>query len=176
LQAKGLRGKEALPSNVDEMARDYLMRIREVVPHGPVHLLGWCFGGVVAHSIATLLQEEGAPAGLLVLLNSYPDDAVGQDEVEPAPDPDADPAMRRVAENNHKLLGTFQPARWRGDAILFTAAADDPPGDPSGWLPLVDGNLAVHEVSAAHDDMTKPEALAAIGKMLKARLERTPHD
>ncbi|GAA2268475.1 hypothetical protein GCM10010430_62240 [Kitasatospora cystarginea] len=72
LQAAGLTGDGQLPRSVREMAEDYAARIRAAHPRGPYRLIGWSFGGLVAHEIATLLQAEGAEVELLALLDSYP--------------------------------------------------------------------------------------------------------
>ncbi|MGW2424548.1 amino acid adenylation domain-containing protein [Streptomyces sp. NPDC001709] len=72
LQARGLTGADRLPASAEEMADDYLDRIRKVQPHGPYHLLGWSFGGLIAHLMATRLQAEGEQVALLALLDAYP--------------------------------------------------------------------------------------------------------
>ncbi|MET7383116.1 amino acid adenylation domain-containing protein [Streptomyces sp. NPDC005526] len=72
LQARGLTGADRLPRNAEEMADDYLAHVRKVQPHGPYHLLGWSFGGLVAHLMATRLQAEGEEVALLALLDAYP--------------------------------------------------------------------------------------------------------
>ncbi|MCX5202704.1 amino acid adenylation domain-containing protein [Streptomyces sp. NBC_00237] len=72
LQARGLTRPGELPATVAEMAADYLAEIRAVRPTGPYRLLGWSFGGVVAHAIAVQLQAEGEEVELLALLDSYP--------------------------------------------------------------------------------------------------------
>ncbi|WP_410607963.1 amino acid adenylation domain-containing protein [Amycolatopsis sp. lyj-109] len=85
LQARGLAEDEPLPGSVEEMAADYLGRIRELQPAGPYHLLGWSFGGLVAHHIAVLLREAGEEVALLAGLDSRPrardDEAVGEQEI-----------------------------------------------------------------------------------------------
>ncbi|MFJ7209111.1 amino acid adenylation domain-containing protein [Streptomyces sp. NPDC098789] len=72
LQARGLDGVGELPGSVPEMAADYLRLIREVQPEGPYHLLGWSFGGTVAHELARQLQEAGEEVALLAMLDSHP--------------------------------------------------------------------------------------------------------
>ncbi|MER0443618.1 amino acid adenylation domain-containing protein [Streptomyces sp. Edi4] len=72
LQARGLDGAGELPLSMAEMAADYVRLIREVQPSGPYHLLGWSFGGTVAHEMARLLQKEGDEVALLALLDSHP--------------------------------------------------------------------------------------------------------
>jgi amino acid adenylation domain-containing protein len=72
LQARGLRRADRRPATVEEMAADYLREIRAVQPAGPYHLLGWSFGGVVAHAVATRLRAEGERVGSLTVLDAYP--------------------------------------------------------------------------------------------------------
>jgi nonribosomal peptide synthetase DhbF len=54
------------------MAADYLSIIRTIQPTGPYNLIGWSFGGLVAHAMATQLQSVGERVSLLALLDSYP--------------------------------------------------------------------------------------------------------
>ncbi|MET9734807.1 amino acid adenylation domain-containing protein [Streptomyces sp. NPDC006458] len=74
LQARGLRADEPLPATMDEMAADYVARLREVQPHGPYRLLGWSVGGVIAHTVAVHLREAGQDVELLALMDAYPSD------------------------------------------------------------------------------------------------------
>lgn len=72
VQSRGLKGPEALPRSIEEMAEDYLAQIRRVQPHGPYHLAGWSLGGLAAFAIARRLREEGESVGFLALLDAYP--------------------------------------------------------------------------------------------------------
>jgi amino acid adenylation domain-containing protein len=85
LQARGLAADEPLPASLEAMAADYLGRIREIQPSGPYHLLGWSFGGLVAHQVATLLREQGEEVALLASLDSRPpghdDEVPGEQEI-----------------------------------------------------------------------------------------------
>jgi nonribosomal peptide synthetase DhbF len=72
LQARSLIRREMLPHNIERMAADYLGVIREVQPNGPYNLLGWSFGGLVAHAMSTRLQGMDEEVSLLALLDSYP--------------------------------------------------------------------------------------------------------
>ncbi len=74
LQARNLTEQDAFPETIEDMAADYLNLIREVQPVGPYNLLGWSFGGLVAHAIATRLQSIGEEVAVLALLDSYPSD------------------------------------------------------------------------------------------------------
>jgi amino acid adenylation domain-containing protein len=72
LQARGLTGDEPHAGSIEEMAADYVARIRWVQPHGPYRLLGWSLGGKAAVMMASLLREEGERVELLAVLDSYP--------------------------------------------------------------------------------------------------------
>ncbi|ANF57416.1 non-ribosomal peptide synthetase [Halotalea alkalilenta] len=74
VQAEGLREGETPPESLEAMARDYLAALRTRQPHGPYRLLGWSLGGMVAHTVAALLQEDGEEVELLALLDAYPSD------------------------------------------------------------------------------------------------------
>jgi thioesterase domain-containing protein len=73
-----LQGDEAEPRSIREMAKNYADRIQGLYPAGPYNLLGWSFGGVVAHEIAIELQRRGCVIGRLILLDAQPrvDDSV----------------------------------------------------------------------------------------------------
>jgi len=72
LQARNLRQRVVLPQSLDDVAADYLDLIRQIQPVGPYNLLGWSFGGLVAHAMATQLQSTGQEVAFLALLDSYP--------------------------------------------------------------------------------------------------------
>ncbi|GFG95660.1 amino acid adenylation domain-containing protein [Mycobacterium timonense] len=61
---------EAEPTSIREMAKTYADRIQGVDPLGPYSLLGWSFGGVVAHEIAVELQRRGLSVARLILLDA----------------------------------------------------------------------------------------------------------
>ncbi|MFF1410922.1 amino acid adenylation domain-containing protein, partial [Streptomyces sp. NPDC058289] len=71
LQARGMDGKDALPDSLRDMAADYVRQIRGVQESGPYRLMGWSFGGVVAHEMAVQLRAQGEQVEILALLDSY---------------------------------------------------------------------------------------------------------
>lgn len=91
LQAPGLETPGALPKSIRQIAQDYLRTVRSVRPEGRVHLLGWSFGGAVAHEMATILQDSGEQPGLLAVLDCYPHD----------------PARPTAAPARHEYLTSF---------------------------------------------------------------------
>ena len=70
LQAKGLDGSEPF-TTVEETALRYVEEIQKVQPHGPYHLGGGCYGGVVAFEMARILEERGERVAALLMMDTY---------------------------------------------------------------------------------------------------------
>ncbi|MGP8298316.1 amino acid adenylation domain-containing protein [Streptomyces inhibens] len=70
IQARLLSEGGSAPESIDEMARDYIALIKSVQKAGPYRLLGWSLGGLVAHAVAAMLQEEGDEVSFLALLDA----------------------------------------------------------------------------------------------------------
>ena len=156
LQARNLLQRDYYPNSIEEMAADYVDLIRKIQPSGPYHLLGWSFGGLVAHAMATQLQRSGEEVALLALLDSYP-----REHAHPANDMEsteqmlfagvADDLLRDMLallrseghinadlgedhfeaimgsfENSTRLMKRYSPQRYRGDLLLFVATEGDP--------------------------------------------------
>ncbi|MGW7367524.1 non-ribosomal peptide synthetase [Streptomyces sp. NPDC054841] len=71
LQSPAISGAAALPGDIREVAADYIREIRRLRPNGPYRLLGWSYGGVLAHEIAVQLQEAGEQVDFLANLDGY---------------------------------------------------------------------------------------------------------
>ncbi|MFH8409943.1 amino acid adenylation domain-containing protein [Streptomyces sp. NPDC018019] len=80
IQAEGPGGLGDLPGTVEAMAERYVALLRSVRPSGPYHLVGWSFGGLVAHAMAVRLHELGEPAGALFLVDAIAATAAGPEE------------------------------------------------------------------------------------------------
>ena len=70
LQAPELSGRESATGSIEESADRYIREIRAVQPTGPYHLLGWSFGGLIAHAMAAKLQAAGETVGVVALLDT----------------------------------------------------------------------------------------------------------
>ncbi|MGK8523604.1 condensation domain-containing protein [Nocardia asteroides] len=81
LQAPDLGGHEPPARSIEEFAERYVREIRTLQPEGPYHLLGWSFGGLIAHAAAALLKAEGAEVGVVALLDADTADIDG-DSIE----------------------------------------------------------------------------------------------
>lgn len=70
LEAQGLDGVTPVPRTIEEMAALYLKEIRDVQPHGPYLLGGYCMGGTVAYEAAQQLTAAGEEVALLALFDT----------------------------------------------------------------------------------------------------------
>ncbi|MER7325257.1 amino acid adenylation domain-containing protein [Streptomyces lydicus] len=202
LQAHGLTEPAATPDSMAEMVRAYLAQVRAVQPQGPYALLGWSFGGLVAHEMAVQLQEDGHEVASLVLLDSFPPGGGTPREGETATEaelrqalfaslgrrPDADDpagplallgergiaAMLRVFAHHGDLQSGFVPRTFRGEVLLFEATEGKAADAPRphDWRPYVTGPVEVTPVRGTHGELTRPDQLAQIGPVLAAWLAR----
>jgi thioesterase domain-containing protein len=60
---------EAEPESIRDMAKNYADRLQAIYPTGPYNLLGWSFGGPVAHQLAVELHRRGCEVQRLILLD-----------------------------------------------------------------------------------------------------------
>lgn len=91
LQARGLDLRAPLPATLDEMAENYLLRMRAVRSSGPYHLAGWSLGGIVAQAMAARLSAAGEEVGVVALLDAYP-----SDRWRDSPEPDESAALKAL--------------------------------------------------------------------------------
>ncbi|GAA0585860.1 amino acid adenylation domain-containing protein [Streptomyces crystallinus] len=72
IQARGITRPDLAPRSTQEMAKDYVEQIRTVQPEGPYSLLGWSWGGRIAHEVAVQLRRAGQRVALLAMLDAHP--------------------------------------------------------------------------------------------------------
>ncbi|RZU17403.1 alpha/beta fold hydrolase, partial [Streptomyces sp. BK239] len=106
-QAPGIIAEAPLPGSVQEMAGEYVRRILEIQPEGPYHILGWSFGGLLAHAAATRLEALGHRVALLANLDSYP-----------VPEPDGIPDDRALIAKILEYCGYDAAAFAGGEPTL----------------------------------------------------------
>lgn len=70
IRARGLHGEADLPTDLREMAAEYVEAMRAVCPTGPYCLGGWSLGGVVAYEMAQQLRRQGEAIRVLLLLDT----------------------------------------------------------------------------------------------------------
>ncbi|MFG2475816.1 amino acid adenylation domain-containing protein [Streptomyces fagopyri] len=183
LQARGITG-EKMPDSYQELLDDYLRQIRAIRPHGPYRLLGWSFGGLVAHSLAARLQADREQVELVAMLDTVmvtadenePTDLWELIEAETAAVRQVVPDEQRlltVVENLVRLRHQFRPVPTRGDVLFFIAAEEA--GRPSSfskpWLPYVEGRLLEHRIDCTHMDMMNARPAQEIGDVVAEALD-----
>jgi nonribosomal peptide synthetase DhbF len=196
---RNLIHREILSHDIESMAADYLKVIQEIQATGPYNLLGWSFGGLVAHAMATQLQSQNEEVSLLALLDSYPMDRATlvnshdkEQEVLSATTDDtllkmleglwreghvASPLTRQdyesvknACENNMRIISTFSPRQFEGAILLFVAAKSHSQPPIDSWKPYVNGRILVHEIDCTHDSLMNELPAGRIGKVLATEL------
>jgi acyl-CoA synthetase (AMP-forming)/AMP-acid ligase II/thioesterase domain-containing protein len=69
LRAPGLDDGGAMPPTLPELAAGYVEAVRQVQPHGPYALGGFCLGGPIAVEMAAQLAGSGEETAVLILLD-----------------------------------------------------------------------------------------------------------
>ena len=72
LQSHTFQEFEQPLESIAAMAADYADRISGVQPEGPYRLLGWSFGGILAHAVAAEFQKRGQEVEFLGVFNTNP--------------------------------------------------------------------------------------------------------
>ncbi|MDK0523156.1 non-ribosomal peptide synthetase [Streptomyces sp. ML-6] len=216
LQAQGVgpaTADEPLPASLEELAAHYVTRMREVQPAGPYRLLGWSTGGIIAHAMATRLQDLGEEVELLAILDAYPAEGFrdlpvpdhaeamesllamgghGPETLEGKPlttehvievlQREGSPlaalttgTLESLAEtylNTNHLVRGFDHRRLDADVLFFRATVDtiDDTLTPDTWTPYVNGRIDNTDVACSHKDMTLPEPIAHIARVVADRL------
>jgi glutamate-1-semialdehyde aminotransferase/thioesterase domain-containing protein/acyl carrier protein len=60
-----------IPDTLEEMAANMIREMREIQPHGPYLLAGYCSGGTTALEIARQLINEGEQVAMLAMIETY---------------------------------------------------------------------------------------------------------
>ncbi|WP_327373442.1 acyltransferase domain-containing protein [Streptomyces sp. NBC_01216] len=146
IQAHGLDPNHAPAADAKEMVDSYLTHLREIQPEGPYRLLGWSYGGFVAHAMALALQRQGERVELLAMLDA----PLPQDQIT-----DQRETERQVA------------------ALLVRVAGLDVPVETVGTVAEVVRLLSKEEVGRGPSAVTVDEALA-IARVMRNNLRVAP--
>ncbi|MET8077998.1 SDR family NAD(P)-dependent oxidoreductase [Streptomyces sp. NPDC005303] len=71
LEHPGLGARRAVPDSMETLRRAHADAVREIARGGPVVLVGYCAGGVIAHEVARHLASAGEPPAGVVLVDSH---------------------------------------------------------------------------------------------------------
>jgi thioesterase domain-containing protein/aryl carrier-like protein len=192
LQASGLDGIGQLACTLTDMAAHYIEQIRAVQRTGPYHLLGWSFGGMVAHEIAIQLKFAGEQV-TLAIMDTYPPDPgrpvkpADTDITEKDPelihmldmierqDERASDVLRdiipRLYQNNVEIMRKHEFGKFEGD-LLLVASKNRGERVLSRWAPFISGEITKLRLPCGHLEMTRPDMLAQVWHGLSAWLAR----
>lgn len=71
LEHPGFGDRRAVPDSMEALARAHTDAVRGIARGGPVVLVGYCAGGVIAHEVARHLTTAGEPPAGVVLVDSH---------------------------------------------------------------------------------------------------------
>ncbi|MBB5872722.1 amino acid adenylation domain-containing protein [Allocatelliglobosispora scoriae] len=144
LQARGFTHPGEPAAGMAELVRHYLAEIRSVQPSGPYRLMGWSFGGVVAHALAAALQAEDERVELLAILDGYP--AV------------TDPSVAPLAADDPASLG----------ALLASVGIDSGPVELAEFTRIASAPQSPFAVLGAAGIAALPAVFAGNGNAMSA--------
>jgi thioesterase domain-containing protein len=188
LQAHALERRGIPDWSVRATARRHVRTVREVQPHGPYHLGGHSFGGLVSLEMAHQLREAGEDVDLLVVLDSFPPD--------PALQP-SQPAMslKRRARDVVGLLATgvvatpglgqywrfhrqsmllsklYKCPPWAGRALVVVADSPEK-AMRAAWSPHLIGTWTMMNVGADHLSMMRAPWAERIAEAVTLELDQ----
>lgn len=169
--------------SVQAIARRYVKEIRALQPHGPYHLAGHSFGGLVAYEMAQQLKAAGEQVRLALLDSFTPDP-------DSHPEPEEPQDLRSRVRNSVRLVraslrdtsGGTDPWRfflqsqslgrryrglpWDGDTLVVIA--DSPEKElRSRWDKHLTGSWSSVEISGDHFTMLRDPWVAEVADALR---------
>jgi amino acid adenylation domain-containing protein len=203
LQSPALDGTGQVPGSVRELAGICVRQVRAVQPDGPYHLLGFSFGGNLAHEIAVQLQAAGQQVAALILMDAYPprpQDPPGAGPDDPGGPADPGAEVTRIADLIHQEAGQVfeglseeeyrrlaritranaaisrrhEPGVFRGPALLLVAEQGRSASAAGRWAPHITGQVTEVTLPCTHPGMVRPEILPRVGSAVSAWLEPEP--
>ncbi|EKO3672443.1 amino acid adenylation domain-containing protein [Vibrio metschnikovii] len=197
LQSPRPSGAMAVGADMQEACDIYLKALKAIQPHGPYHLLGYSFGGNVAHSLAAQLQQQGEEVAFLCLFDTYPPEGQDwegpmneevQDEIQrekerflttnDVTDDELDQQRAKMFEDitaNYedavRLLSGAQSLKYQGRVELFVAQRTLPQGYDidQHWQSFITG-LEKYYFDCSHEDIITSEHVGKIGEQLNQLL------
>ncbi|MDC0611226.1 amino acid adenylation domain-containing protein [Vibrio sp.] len=195
LQSPREGGPIAECADMESACDQYFAQLRRIQPSGPYHLIGYSFGGNVAHTLAAKLEALGEKVSFVALFDTYPTEVQDWDapldleeaEQEKALFMDADNGylmdsemeqeqaemLRDIDANYDDAVGVMMSAitqSYSGRVHLFVADKTLPEFDiQQVWQPYV-GEITEHHMNCRHQDILAPTSLTEVGPCLNALL------
>ncbi|ART79669.1 non-ribosomal peptide synthetase [Oceanisphaera avium] len=174
----------AMEESIDALGARYVATLTTLYPSGPVHLVGWSVGGIIAHAMAICLRQQGREVGVLALLDAYPAECW---RAEPEPSPVAalrallaiagyDPERHLELDSREKIVAFLR----QGDSTLGNlpeAALDGVVRAVTSTNLLVRGHYhgrfdgTLMHLRAALDHVSKPQLQSSLWNEYAANIE-----
>jgi amino acid adenylation domain-containing protein len=194
LQSRGLDGREAPLTRIEDMAAVYLQEIARVAPAGPYLLAGASMGGAVAFEMVRQLARRGEEVALLALFDTpghgdlpTPCDEdellarVVQDVASQAPELAIQTRSLGAVEHllplwkaNYRALLAYDPPPSPGRLAYFRARerdSSDPSRPEQRWVALSEGGADVQIVPGNHASMLRAPAVEGLARRLQRCIE-----
>ncbi|MBZ5494742.1 MAG: amino acid adenylation domain-containing protein, partial [Acidobacteriia bacterium] len=172
MQAGGIADDLPFPASIEHEAEAYLELMRSIQQDGPYYLLGWSYGGLVAHAMACKLQEENQRVALLAVLDTYPADEEDSPSVADVEgrlpgylSPTRKARMMELMKHSAALYEVFRPRKFMGDIVLF--ASKENRNLASAWNAYASGTVFVHELECLHHQIIDPGPISVVGRLVE---------
>jgi len=195
LHYPGLEGRRQPLDTVEEIAAEFIAHVQRVRPHGPYHLCGLCFGGLVVYEMARQLTQQGHDVASVILLDTI---APGGAQFVPAEDDDMPPAaaadeaephladdsslaswIAAVREANIRAHERYEVKIYPGRVIVFLPTKrreywQNFIVDPlNGWGQLAQGGVKTYEVGGRHVKWFREPKVRRFAKKMSECLQET---
>ncbi len=187
LQSPVIEGRGWPERSVEQAARKHVAIVRSLQPHGPYHLAGHSFGGVLAFEMAHQLRELGEEVALLAILDSFPPDP----RLHPEPDrvgilgrvkrtvgllyttlraTPGGAGFGRLFDQSKGLAMAYRGEPYDGRAVVFVAQSPEKE-QRSAWAPYLTGRWCRLDVTGDHYTMIRPPWIHEVADVLTEVLE-----
>ena len=176
LQSRATEAPDRELPSLAAMAEHYAQIIRHLQPHGPYQLLGWSMGGVLAVSIARLLEDAGQRVAFVGLLDSYPGGgeatavrgARARDLIAPELSPDMARAQVALLELHGRMLAAHVPPVIEADLHVWWARDNDHPR--ADWARHTRGDLTTEVADGTHFTLLREPSSRILYEQIATRL------
>jgi amino acid adenylation domain-containing protein len=202
IQAQGLDGVLAPLDRVESMATLYYEQLRRFRPHGPYHLGGYSFGGLVALELAQRLKQAGEEVGLLALVDTYVPSKTSSGLIRRFSSLSIagkfqysvkrldrfrkglrttvrvltlPPAVKAVREAAALAEREYKPLSYQGKITLFRASEKGLrglSGPQSGWEHFAQGGVEVVEIDGDHGSILNEPTVQVLAGLIRDHLSQ----
>ncbi len=173
---------------IEEMARDYIKKIKEIQPNGPYRLAGLCIAGVIALEMAHQLKSKGEEVEIVVMIDSFKPRSFGDNKLSEEEEFDKIKSILQLrgvdlsqeegrqflfeAQNTAKIFSHYKPKSYPGRVALIKArelediyvGATDFEDPYNGWHGVLE-NLECYSIQGDHVSILTKENAEILAKI-----------